>query len=77
MSNPELLKGGIDIYNILGQKIRSFTFNQGLPNINVTWDATNDAGEKVSNGIYLVRARFINNSGKAEFLPVIKVICAK
>ncbi len=77
MNNPELLKGGIDIYNILGQKVRSFTFNQGSPAIQFMWDAKNDAGENVSNGVYLVRARLIDNAGKTKYLPVAKVICAK
>jgi hypothetical protein len=77
LNNPGLLRGRIDIYNILGQKVRSFSFDPGKPHIQVIWDAKNDNGGNVSNGIYLVRAQLVDHAGNTEFLPVAKVICAK
>jgi hypothetical protein len=44
----------IEIYNILGQKIKTlFDGFQSDPSGRIVWDATNDLGQSVSTGIYI------------------------
>jgi hypothetical protein len=51
------LKGGeIEIYNITGQKIRTFKTTQNKEG-QIEWDARDALGNKVSTGIYFARAR--------------------
>jgi hypothetical protein len=49
----------IDIYNLKGQKVRSLKVNHD--SAEVIWNGANDKGNKVSNGIYLLKT---NNSYK-------------
>ncbi len=52
--NNSLLQ--IQIYNTVGQKIKSLVNEQKQPgNYHVLWDGTNDKGEPVSSGIYFYR----------------------
>ena len=45
----------IIISNILGQKIKSYNYNNQLPgNYKVTWNGSNDRNTSVSGGVYLV-----------------------
>jgi len=42
------------IYNMLGQKVRTFQMNNISPGAHtIKWNATNDLGAQVSAGIYL------------------------
>ena len=60
----------IEIFNLLGQRIRSFTI-EGAREGRIVWDATDALGNKVSSGIYFARARASRNSS------VIKLIYLK
>ena len=43
----------IIIYNVLGQKVRTFLIGEKVVGIHtIVWDGTNDMGDKVSSGIY-------------------------
>ena len=44
----------LTIYNMLGQRVRTFSM-QSMPAgyHSVTWDATNDLGQQVGDGVYL------------------------
>ena len=51
------LKGGeIEIYNLIGQKIRTFKTTQNKEG-QIEWDARDALGNKASSGIYFARAR--------------------
>lgn len=53
---PHTEKVEIIIYNALGQKIKTLVSEKKEPGFyTVVWDATNDAGKKVSSGIYFYR----------------------
>ena len=60
----------IEIFNLLGQRIRSFNV-EGAKEGRIVWDATDALGNKVSSGIYFARARASRNSS------VIKLIYLK
>ena len=51
---PELSDMTLTIYNMLGQKVKTFSM-QSIPAgyHSVTWDATNDLGVQVGAGVYL------------------------
>ena len=51
---PEVSDVTLSIYNLLGQKVRTFNYqNTSAGYHSVTWDATNDLGEQVGAGVYL------------------------
>ncbi len=51
---PEVSDMTLTIYNMLGQKVRTFDYhNTSAGYHSVTWDATNDLGQQVGAGVYL------------------------
>jgi hypothetical protein len=51
---PEVSNLTLTIYNMLGQKVRTFNMQSTPAGYHsVTWDATNDFGEQVGAGVYL------------------------
>jgi len=51
---PEVSDVTLSIYNLLGQKVRAFNYqNTSAGYHSVTWDATNDYGDPVGAGVYL------------------------
>jgi hypothetical protein len=53
---PQTSDVTVDIYNMLGQKIRTlFSSQVQRGNYSVQWDGTNDAGVKMSSGTYIYR----------------------
>ena len=57
------------IYNIFGQKVKSFaTTKSASANYQVEWDARNDAGNRVSAGIYFLK---IEGNNQSEFVKLI------
>jgi hypothetical protein len=51
---PEVSNLTLTIYNMLGQKVRTFNYqNTSAGYHSVTWDATNDYGDPVGAGVYL------------------------
>ncbi len=57
----------IEIYNLLGQRINSFT-TEGAKEGRIVWDARNALGNRVSSGIYFARARASRNSSIIKLL---------
>jgi hypothetical protein len=55
---PRAVNAKLVIYDILGQRIRTLV-NEKLEagQKQATWDGTNDAGERVSSGIYIYRLK--------------------
>ena len=51
---PELSDMTLIIYNMLGQKVKTFNMQSTPAGYHsVTWDATNDLGQQVGAGVYL------------------------
>ncbi|MBT4453171.1 MAG: T9SS type A sorting domain-containing protein, partial [Candidatus Marinimicrobia bacterium] len=51
---PEVSDMTLTIYNMLGQKVRTFNYhNTSAGYHSVTWDATNDLGQQVGAGVYI------------------------
>jgi len=61
----------IDIYNLMGQKIRTLVSKQQQPNYyKITWNGKDDNGTMVASGVYIyrIRAGYFNQSNKLLFL---------
>jgi hypothetical protein len=57
-SLPRLSRVSIEVYNLLGQKVRTLIDRQQpAGSYAITWDGTNDAGSPVATGVYLYRFR--------------------
>ncbi|MBN1999569.1 gliding motility-associated C-terminal domain-containing protein [candidate division KSB1 bacterium] len=62
---PEPAHVKIEIYNTLGQKIRTFSDQNHDPGTyRIVWDGKNDAGEKVAAGVYFYRLQADAEKGK-------------
>ncbi len=58
---PEISDITLTIYNMLGQKVRTFDYqNTSAGYHSVTWDATNDFGQQVGAGVYLYQLQTKN-----------------
>ena len=69
---PDVSDVNIVIYNMVGQKIRSFRMNgMSAGYHSLTWDATNDYGDQVSAGVYFYQLQ------TKEFVKTRKMILLK
>jgi len=58
---PELSDLTLTIYNMLGQRVRTFNMQGKAAGYHtITWDATNDFGEQVGAGVYLYQLQAID-----------------
>ncbi len=55
----------VDIYNVLGQRIRHFDLSNQTAN-RLIWNATNEQGIPVSGGMYIVRLSHRQNNGELK-----------
>ena len=55
---PEVSSITLTIYNMLGQRVRTFNMNDTPAGFHsIKWNATNDYGEQVGAGVYLYQLR--------------------
>lgn len=60
----------VDIYDLLGRRVRSFRGLSG-PEISVPWDGKDDYGDRLSSGVYFVRAE------NRDFVKTVKTLLIK
>jgi FlgD Ig-like domain len=53
---PMATEWSLTVYNVAGQVVRGFSGYSEAGTIEVTWDATDEGGQKVASGIYLYKA---------------------
>jgi len=56
LSLPQASAWNVDIFNIAGQRVRSFSGNNAAGIVDIIWDGTDAKGSTVSSGIYFYRA---------------------
>ena len=62
-------KVALVIYNVLGQKIKSFqTDYQPAGSYKINWDGTDDSGNRVPSGIYVYKLKTVNYFGAKKML---------
>jgi hypothetical protein len=58
---PVQSKVRLEVYNLLGQKVRTLLYDTQASGIHtITWNATDDAGSPVSSGVYIYRLQTEN-----------------
>lgn len=58
------VSGTVEIYNSTGNQIKTMSFSDLSAGLNsFIWDGTNDSGEQVSTGEYLIKATYYNANG--------------
>ncbi len=68
ISYSNLMEGGeISIYNLMGQKIKTFTIESGKE-AKIIWDATDASGKTVCSGIYFAK---IGNNDNSNYIKLI------
>ena len=69
---PEVANVSLDIYNVMGQKVRTLVAGSHEPGrYRVLWNATNDFGEGLSSGMYIYKIQ------AGDFVSVKKLILMK
>lgn len=58
--NPSLREVSVDIYSMTGQKIKTLLTAQKVAFINLTWDGINEKGQKLPNGMYIIKMNEIS-----------------
>jgi hypothetical protein len=53
---PNATEWSLTVYNVAGQVVRGFSGYSEAGTVEVTWDATDEGGQKVASGIYLYKA---------------------
>lgn len=56
--------GEMNIFNILGEKVKGYRIESGSRNFSINWNARNDWGGKISSGFYIVSINLYDTSGK-------------
>jgi len=63
IQKPEDTKGEVNIYNLLGQKVKHFNLSRESSR-QFTWNARDEQGLPVGSGFYLVQLSFVDQKGK-------------
>ncbi len=63
VNRPDYPRGEINIYNILGQRVKTIPLNTNGPQ-RIAWNAMNDQGRTVSTGFYIAELSLFNKAGK-------------
>ncbi len=74
---PEPSQVQIDIFNLLGQKVKTLVSSSKTPGtFQVRWDGTNYLGQQVGSGIYIYRmtATPLNGSSEGRFVQTRKMV---
>ena len=76
---PEIADVKIDIYNLLGQKVRSLVTGEHEPGFyRATWNGKNDRGALVTTGVYIYQITARSNAtGEVAFTETRKLVLMK
>ncbi len=64
ISKPENAAAAIDIFNILGQRVKSFQLNDASTQCLVHWNAQDEQAKEVSAGNYFIQLTVFSNQGQ-------------
>ncbi len=70
-------EGRLDIFNILGQQVRSFPLNSSDDGHVILWNAKDESERKVGVGTYLIRLSLFGKDGKLMKNETAKVLYLK
>jgi hypothetical protein len=61
IQNPKRAEISVDIYNLTGERIKNLAIYKKDENLVLTWNGTNDSGQRVVSGVYVCK---VNNQSK-------------
>ena len=70
---PTMSEWRIDVFNIVGQRVKTFTGTDDAGVVTVVWDGSDEYGSKVATGIYFYKATALNNG----FVQTKKMVLTK
>ena len=74
---PDFSEATLDIYNILGQRVRSFPLQATSQRHVILWDAKDNWDREVSMGTYFVRLNVFGKDGKLQRNEITKILYLK
>lgn len=77
IDNPQELEAKLEIFNVQGQRVSVKHFESGNKVLIYNWDAKDDLGNSVNNGLYFIHCKLYDQKGKTENLPVMKLVYLK
>ena len=77
IENPQELEAKLEIYNTQGQLVSSKHFESGKKVLTFTWDAKDNSGKTISNGLYFVHFELYDPVGSTVRVPAMKLIYLK
>ncbi len=77
IDNPHGYRAKIEIYNLQGQHIAAKSFESGEKVLTFTWDARDQNGKSIRNGLYFIHCELYDNEDRTISLPVMKLIYLK
>jgi Mg-chelatase subunit ChlD len=73
----EIMTGNVDIFNILGRRVRSFPLKDFNTNHVFQWDARDMFNQQVAAGTYFVRLNLVRADKTISKTEMIKILCLK
>ena len=73
LSNPQVLEGVAQIYNLRGQLVQNFTLAP-VPSQTLIWNAQDYRGRSVPTGVYFLRVRFDDTGGAPAYQQLFKLV---
>ena len=70
IANPKRTEISVDIYNIVGERIKDLAIRRSDENLKLKWNGTNDSGQLVAPGVYICK---VNKLSKQLIYQGIKV----
>ena len=77
LTKPALGSARVFVYNVLGQRVRSFEIRSGLQTADIVWDAMDENGRKVASGLYLIRSTVYSPEGSILASGTLKALYLK
>ncbi|MCI0512384.1 VWA domain-containing protein [candidate division KSB1 bacterium] len=74
---PSQASGAIDIYNILGQRVQSFTLAPTASKQMIRWNGRDFLGEEIATGHYFIQFRAFHENGSLLHQEIKKVLYMK
>ncbi|MCU0644747.1 MAG: T9SS type A sorting domain-containing protein, partial [bacterium] len=74
---PEFSEATLEIFNILGQRVRSFPLQATNHRHVISWDAKDNWDREVGMGTYFVRLNVFGKDGKLQRNEITKILYLK
>ncbi len=77
MAIPAGTRGSVQIYNVLGQRVRAFDLAGRTGSTDIVWGANDEAGRDVAAGLYFIRFALYSSDNRLLSADVAKLLYVK